>query len=99
MGMTGYKSVRLARKESNRGSVIWVRSNLMDRMVRVYAPKKKDTGAEIIQLQMDTITAYKHLRSIPRNWKISRGKRVCPQKTSTKSDRMQKCRSECNIDG
>ena len=55
MGMTGYKSVKLARKEPNRGSVIWVRNDLMDRMVRVYAQKEEETGAEIIQLQMDTI--------------------------------------------
>ena len=39
-GMTGYKAVKLARKEPNRGSVIWVRADLMDRMVRVYAPKR-----------------------------------------------------------
>ena len=55
MGMTGYKAVKLARKEPNRGSVIWVRSDLMDRMVRVYAPKEEDSGSEVIQLQMDTI--------------------------------------------
>ena len=54
-GMTGYKSVKLARKEPNRGWVIWVRADLMDRMVRVYAQNKEDTGSEIIQLQMDTI--------------------------------------------
>ena len=54
-GMTGYKAVKLARKETNRGSVIWVRADLMDRMVRVYAPKEDDKGSEIIQLQMDTI--------------------------------------------
>ena len=54
-GMTGYKAVKLARKEPNRGSVIWVRADLMDRMVRVYAPKEEDKGSEIIQLQMDTI--------------------------------------------
>ena len=53
-GMTGYKSVKLTRKEPNRGSVIWVRNNLMDRMVRVYAQKEEETGAEVIQLQMDT---------------------------------------------
>lgn len=52
MGMTGYKTVKLARKEPNRGSVIWVRSDLM---VRVYAPKEEDSGSEVIQLQMNTI--------------------------------------------
>ena len=45
MGMTGYKSVKLARKEPNRGSVIWVRNDLMDRMVRVYAPKEENSGS------------------------------------------------------
>ena len=54
-GMTGYKSVKLVRKEHNRGSVIWVRADYMDRMVRVYAPKEEDTGSEIMQLQMDTM--------------------------------------------
>ena len=39
-GMTGYKSVKLVRKEPNRGSVIWVRADYMDRMVRVYAPNE-----------------------------------------------------------
>ena len=34
-GMTGYKSVKLVRKELNRGSVIWVRADYMDIMVRV----------------------------------------------------------------
>ena len=53
--MTGYKSVKLVRKEHNRGSVIWVRADYMDRMVRVYAPKEEDTGSESIQLEMDTI--------------------------------------------
>mgnify|MGYP001365971021 CR=1 FL=1 len=55
MGMTGYKSVKLTRKEPNRGSVIWVRNDLMERMVRVYAQKEEETGAEVIQLQMDTV--------------------------------------------
>ena len=55
MGMTGYKSVKLTRKEPNRGSVMYVRNDLMARMVRVYAQKEEDTGAEVIQLQMDTI--------------------------------------------
>ena len=41
--MTGYKAVKLARKEPSRGSVIWVRADLMDRMVRVYAQKEKQT--------------------------------------------------------
>ena len=40
-GMRGYKAVKLARKEPNRGSVICVRADLMDRMVRVYAPKEE----------------------------------------------------------
>ena len=35
--------------------MIWVRNDLMDRMVRVYAQKEEETGAEIIQLQMETI--------------------------------------------
>ena len=35
--------------------MIWVRSDLMDRMVKVYAPKEEDSGSEVIQLQMDTI--------------------------------------------
>ena len=51
-GITGYKSVKLVRKEPNRGSFIWVRADYMD---RVYAPKEEATGSEIIQLQMDTI--------------------------------------------
>ena len=50
MGMTGYK-----RKEQNRGSVMYVRNDLYARMVRVYAQKEEDTGAEVIQLQMDTV--------------------------------------------
>ena len=53
--MTGYKSVKLLRKERNRGSVIWVRADYMDRMVRVYATKEEATGSEIIKLQMVTI--------------------------------------------
>ena len=58
--MTGYKAVKLARKEPNRGSVIWVRGDLVDRMVRVYAPKEEDSGYN---------TANKHLWGILRNWK------------------------------
>ena len=54
-GMTGYKSVKLTRKEPNRGSVIWVRADYMDRMVRVYDPDEDKIGSEVIQLQMDTL--------------------------------------------
>ena len=41
MGLTGYKSVKLARKEQNRGSVMYIRNDLYARMVRVYAPKEE----------------------------------------------------------
>ena len=46
--MTGYKSVKLVRKEQNRGSVFWVRADYMDRMVRVYEPDEDVTGSEVI---------------------------------------------------
>ena len=68
-GITCYKSVKLARKEHTRGSVIWVRADLMDTMVRVYAPTEEETGSEIIHLQMDTIPPDKHIRGVPRNRK------------------------------
>ena len=54
-GMTGYKAVKLTRKEHNRGSVIWVRADYLDRMVRVYDPDDDNIGSEVIQLQMDTL--------------------------------------------
>ena len=54
-GMTGYKAVKLQRKEHNRGSVIWVRESYLDRMVRVYDPEDDNIGSEVIHLQMDTI--------------------------------------------
>ena len=41
MGLTGYKSVKLARREQNRGSVMYIRNHLYARMVRVYAPKEE----------------------------------------------------------
>ena len=34
---------------------MYVRNDLYARMVRVYAPREEDTGAEVIQLQMDTV--------------------------------------------
>ena len=38
-GMTGYKAVKLHRKEHKRCSVIWGRESYLDRMVRVYDPE------------------------------------------------------------
>ena len=74
MGMTGYKSVKLTRKEPNRGSVMYIRNDLYARMVRVYAPKEEKTGAEGIQMQMDrTQYPHQHLQRLPGNRKTSRG--------------------------
>ena len=49
MGIIGYKAVKLTRKEHNRGSVIWVRADYLDRMVRVYDPDDDKIGSEVIQ--------------------------------------------------
>ena len=54
-GMTGYKAVKLQKKEYNRGSVIWVRESYLDRMVRVYGPEDDNNGSEVIHLLLDTI--------------------------------------------
>ena len=34
---------------------MFVRNDLYARMVRVYAPKEENTGAEVIQMQIDTV--------------------------------------------
>ena len=62
----------------------------MDIMVRVYAPKEKDTGSEILQLQMDTIPPTNIFR-----FYLGTGK---PDEEK-KSDRMQKPRSKRDPDG
>ena len=55
MGMTGYTVVKLERSEQNRGSLMYIRNDLYARTVRAYAPKEEKSGAEVIQMEMDTV--------------------------------------------
>ena len=49
MGLTGYT-------EPNRGSLMYIRNDIYRRCLRVYEPKEEDTGAEIIQIKIDTVS-------------------------------------------
>ena len=55
IGITGYTVVKLERLEQNRGSLMYIRNDLYARTVRVHEPNKEKTGAEVIQIQMDTV--------------------------------------------
>ena len=55
MGLTGYTVIKLERPEPNRGSLMYIRNDIYPRCLRVYEPKEEDTGAEIIQIQIDTV--------------------------------------------
>ena len=47
--------IKLKRPEPNRGSLMYIRNDIYPRCLRVYEPKEEDTGAEIIQIQIDTV--------------------------------------------
>ena len=55
MGLSGYTVIKLERPEPNRGSLMYIRNDIYPRSLRVYEPKEEDTGAEIIQIQIDTV--------------------------------------------
>ena len=55
MGLTGYTVVKLERLEQNRESLMYIRNDLYARTVRVHEPNKEKTGAEVIQMKMDTV--------------------------------------------
>ena len=99
MGLTGYKSVKLERSEQNRGSLMYIKNDLNARMVRVYTPKEEKTGAEVIQMQMDTVPPTNIFGVYLETGKFGRGKGICIQQLTKKSDRMQKGRTECHTDG
>ena len=59
MGLSGYTPLVLERAGPNRGSVMYVRNDIYPRCLRIFDKKKEEeeTGAEIIQIQLDTIPA------------------------------------------
>ena len=59
MGLSGYTPLPLERSGPNRGSVIYVRNDIFPRILRIYDSDKDEetSGAEIIQIQLDTVPA------------------------------------------
>ena len=59
MGLSGYTPISLERSGPNRGLVMYIRNDIYPRCLRIFDPKKEEeeTGAEIMQIQIDTIPA------------------------------------------
>ena len=59
MGLSGYTPLPLERPGANRGSVMYVRNDIYPRCLRIFDQDKDEelSGAEIIQIQLDTIPA------------------------------------------
>ena len=59
MGLSGYTPLSLERSGPNRGSVMHIRNDIYPRCLRIFDKQKEEeeTGAEIIQIQIDTIPA------------------------------------------
>ena len=57
MGLSGYTPLALERSGPNRGSVMYVRNDLYPRILRIYDSNEEEemSGAEIIQIQLDTV--------------------------------------------
>ena len=57
MGLSGYTVIKLERSGPNRGSLMYIRNDIYPRCLRIFDPKKEEeeTGAEIMQIQIDTI--------------------------------------------
>ena len=57
MGLSGYTVIKLERSGPNRGSLMYIRNFIYPRCLRIFDPKKEEeeTGAEIMQIQIDTV--------------------------------------------
>ena len=57
MGLSGYTPLPLERSGPNRGSVMYVRNDIYPRILRIFDSDKDEelSGAEIIQIQLDTV--------------------------------------------
>ena len=57
MGLSGYTVLTLERSGPNRGSVMYVKNYLYNRILRIYDVNEEEekSGAEIIQIQIDTV--------------------------------------------
>ena len=56
-GLSGYAVIKLERPGPNRGSLMYIRNDIYPRCLRIFDPKKEEeeTGAEIMQIQIDTV--------------------------------------------
>ena len=69
---------------------MYVRNDLYARMVRVYAQKEEDTGAEVIQLQMDTVPPTNIFGVYLETGKLAGDKEYAHINLKKKSDILQK---------
>ena len=53
--MKGYKTIKLEHESPNRGSVMYVKEEYYDKMVRITAPEDKKIGSEIIHILLNTL--------------------------------------------